>query len=992
MAKIKGILILILFLFSLSCVLAIQPTQNTAKIFLTPFYRQSMTSNTNYTYTLSISAPDGISSVSSAIITFNGQINGQTQTFTLFVNGKSCNNPTYSVATAFSTTGNVQFSFDCSNVITKAGTYTLNFISSVNTGAMNGWLDLTYMNNPVGDMTIHGTEYTTDQTAKLWLQLLNSTGQYINNAVCYLDIYTPSNGQYIERATMTNMIHDGIYYYDLSVPLTAGVYPAIANCYYIATQTQNLAQQYTILNGVLVSGTISNTWSVDTNYLIVKTDKNGALAPINRINVTFQNFSDFYQTCGNISESLVTGLTFYWNGVWNTGTSGHNIYLSVFNYTGNQWISLPNNILGGLGTGTIVVSNSISTNNVTKALGLSSTNLLKLRFADNSVSEGAKSFQTDYLYASCDQLANPQWQEVKGSSEMHVSLGLGQNTQYFYVTTLCDNSQSNSCAEFKHNLSYWNYTWGYIEDNLTIINNQQTQINSSYTYETQLGQDCTGIIDIEVDGNSVLSRTTTEVGTKENCKVTFPVNLYPTQLQSNVVITQDNYMVWEVQRDKDIITYFDLVITPLCNQIATAQNRTFKIPIETGGEQNISSLYATQPLFLGCYRAMDDIYWFNYYYNESKSVTTTGEYESYLLEARYYYPEIRQESQIMQSISQDPINLLFSITTLCGNTENTCAIAHPPDGYFSSQEGYVVENLTIINKFNSQLTLDYKYELPPDTDCTSILDIYAVKNGITIDKMNTSIFSVGTTDNCIVNILIHFNNGETGEQIYIKYQNYIHWNMFQMRDKVDSIRTNTETFCNELAVNNSMTFNLPITSSIEYLNNTNLEFCYRAMDDLYWWDFFKDVHLQDTHNETISIPIGLEQSTYSEFLYFYPYIVQNDNVISTYKRNINQVLTLSIVNDIVNNTALRVWNYNNRTLTQNISSTTIINTTQIANDVWSSTNKTLTYYPPQVDMTNYTQVANYVWSYTGNVTTNILNQIGTTIWGWVSRYTHGEIV
>jgi len=977
----KNIIFLTILLLAVSFVSAVQPSQQFNKIFLQPFYRASMSSATNYTYTLPVSAPDGISGVVNAIITFNGQINGQTQTFTLFVNGKACNNPTYSVATAFSTTGNVQFSFDCSNVITQAGTYNLNFISAVNTGAMNGWLDLTYMNNPKGLLTIHGTEYVIGQTAKLWLQLLNSSGNYINNGVCYLDIYTPSNNDYILHATMNNMNKNGVYYYDLPAPLIEGVYPALATCYYQASQQKSTATQYTILNGVLKSGLLSDTYSTDLAYHVITTDKNGGLSTINRINVSYQNFNNFYQSCGSVSEALVTGVTFYWDGVWNTGTSGHNIYTSVFNYTGNKWIELPNNIVGGLGGATQVISNSLSVNNVTKALGLSATNLLKVRFYDNSINEGAKDFKTDYLYASCDQLANPTYQEVKGSSEMHVSLGLGQNTQYFYVTTLCPDSQSNSCAEFKHNMSYWNYTWGYIEDDLTIVNNQQTQINATYTYETQLGQDCTAIIDVTIDGNSELSETTKQVGTKENCLITFPVNLYPTQLQRNVVITQDNYMKWEVQRDKDIINYFELVITPLCNQIASAQNRNFTIPIETNGEQNISELYATQPLFLACYRAMDDLYWFNYYYDVSKSITTSGEYESYLLEARYYYPEIREESQIVQAISQNPLNLLFTITTLCGNSENTCAIANPPDGYFSSQEGYVVENMTIINKFNSQLTVDYKYELPMDTDCTSILDIYAVKNGVTIDKMNTSIFSVGTKANCIINIPIHFNEGEIGEQIYIKYQNYIHWNMFQMRDKVDAIRINTETFCNALALNNSITYNLPIVSGIEYLNNDNLEFCYRAMDDLYWWDFFITLHLQDTNNESIAVPNGLEQSTYSEFLYFYPYIIQSDNIIRQFQKNANQLLTLSMVTDIVNNTALRVWDYQNRTLTQNISSASSINTTQIAIDVWNANNRSLS---------NETQIAEKVWNWSGNISDNILTQIATKIWSFVGRYIQGE--
>lgn len=107
-------------------------------------------------------------------------------------------------------------------------------------------------------MYMHGTEYQFGQTAKLWLQLLNSSGEPINQGVCFLDIYTPNNQHYLYRATMSNMNQSGIYYYDLAVPDTEGVYPAIAECYYEVGQVRYYATSFVQQNFTTSNVTIAN--------------------------------------------------------------------------------------------------------------------------------------------------------------------------------------------------------------------------------------------------------------------------------------------------------------------------------------------------------------------------------------------------------------------------------------------------------------------------------------------------------------------------------------------------------------------------------------------------------------------------------------------------------------------------------------------------------------------------------------------------------------
>lgn len=341
-----------MFLLLISSFLAIQPTQQYYKSYIEPFYRDSMASNTNYTYNLTVNPPDGIGSVASAIINFNGQINGQTQTFTLWVNGQSCNNPTYSVATAFSTTGNVQFAFDCSNRIKKSGIYNITLRSAVNTGAMQGWLDLTYTNSPLGEMIVHGTEYEVNEPAKVWLQLLDTNKQPINNGSCYVDIYTPSSGVFREKQSMV-LIEEGVYSYDFTTPSVLGVYPAIAICYYDSNTTTVTANTGTINFGINVTnGVVSTRTSDDVRWVIQENSTYWWDARFNsRINITINNTVSStlsnYPVLINITknpqmQSDYDDLRFI-NGICGTGATSQLAY-EIDNYTATNaliWVKIP---------------------------------------------------------------------------------------------------------------------------------------------------------------------------------------------------------------------------------------------------------------------------------------------------------------------------------------------------------------------------------------------------------------------------------------------------------------------------------------------------------------------------------------------------------------------------------------------------------------------------------------------------------------------------
>jgi len=240
----------------------------------------------------------------------------------------------------------------------------------------------------------------------------------LTTAICYIDIYTPSNTKYLERATMTNAVHDGLYYYDLAVPMEQGVYPIFALCYYQAGQSPNYATNFSVTNGTYDSGALSNTQVQDgTNMAFTETPV--GLGNPRRL---WLEFNTSGTVCSNISSSLLTGLTVYYTGRWNSNIGNDVITISLWNYTSSSWYDLPNTITG-VGTGYKSVSNSLSFNNISiNGLVNSTGGNLRVKFQDTNLTDGTSTgFDVDYLNVACDQLSNPQWQEVRGSSELHIS-------------------------------------------------------------------------------------------------------------------------------------------------------------------------------------------------------------------------------------------------------------------------------------------------------------------------------------------------------------------------------------------------------------------------------------------------------------------------------------------------------------------------------------------------------------------------------------------
>jgi hypothetical protein len=629
MRKIIVFLILASFLI-IPAINSEQPSQSYGKLYLNPFYRTSMNSGTNYNYNLSVNPPDGISGVLNAIISFNIQINGQTQNFTLLVNNKYCNNADYYIATAYSATGNTQIYFDCSNVITKSGNYSIILRSAVNTGTVQGWLDLTYMNNPYGNIEMHGTEYYINEYGKSWVQLIDSGGNFVDNGTCYIDIYTPDNLQLIERASM-NFLEDGVYYYDFLVPDVIGVYPTIGLCYYITLSQIETADSGYIYTGIDGTGSYTSTATKNNAYWNIDENLTGG---IYRLRMG-QNYTGITQ------PTPLTAISVDFQGRWDGGADYLTIH--IWNWSSGKWIPLSNTIpdTGGID---LDVNNLVTTTNATLN-GLLYSGEVRIMMNDtSSVDIISSRLRIDYLAVDFISYSSPSITEVKGSSEIHVK-GNPETNPFIIVETECgivEKETSSNCGNIVDIDSGTNYTEGEVEINITVTSlSSQDEIETYFDFWSPMSLDCTALYWIKYfNGTELVDITDTATVHSqipdENCHIRVPIMIDSLEEQQFSIL-MDNYMSWEIEWIEKQRNLVYNLLSPSCFYYASINGYTYSLPIYNGTYINTSNSQLES-----CHRFLDNMYWIDLYYNQSLEIDNIADLSSIFVELRWYVSALKQ--------------------------------------------------------------------------------------------------------------------------------------------------------------------------------------------------------------------------------------------------------------------------------------------------------------------------------------------------------------
>lgn len=479
--------ILILFLFSVFAIA--ENTQQYSKIFLDPFYKVNMNSNQNYTYNLNINPPDKIGSVINAMLSFQIYIT-PTVTYTLFVNDKSCNNPTFTISTTFAGAGLSIISFDCSNIITKAGNYKITLKADKNSGSSYGWLELTYMSSILGEIKqIHGTEYAPGESGKMFLQFLNADKKAINNSACLIDIWYSNNTKFVNNSAMT-YLDEGIYYYNFVAPSVLGVYPATADCF-IPYEFANV-----IVRKAVYENWESNTFSGGTGW---SSSFNGTgwdfynafLASSGCYEGTYCGYvsgasgSTEYLERGFISPQNTQKLTLCY-AVKQTGFgNGDSTEIDLFDgnwhtlntftntLTTNTWYSFCNNL-------TVAAGYNLDKNAI--LFGIYAVNLVspsKNFYWDNI------SIDVHYSNTSISNIS--EFQELRGAGEIHISNKTATIINNF--TNIINNTFYFNNTEINNFNNTFNLTTIIIINNSLNITNFTEQINEINENVTQFTSD-----------------------------------------------------------------------------------------------------------------------------------------------------------------------------------------------------------------------------------------------------------------------------------------------------------------------------------------------------------------------------------------------------------------------------------------------------------------------------------------------------------------------
>jgi hypothetical protein len=382
----KKIIFSVLFLMFLATGVSATSIQQYNKILLTPYVNSFGSSNQNMTIYLNVNPPDNIQAVNSAILNFEVF---SSNTYAVYVNNKPCNTPTF---TASSGNGQVLISFDCTNVITKAGNYTIQIKPNANNlGTFFGWLDLTYMSNPTGTLGIHGTEYQTNSNGKIFLQLLDSNNLPVNNGYCFANIYYPNNTLFYSNLTMFYLSNsDGLYYHDIPIYNDTEVYMISARCQAPSISTLFYASNFSYDYATNITGNYTDTWALDGVF-------HSYAGNLILLRVMY-NFTNISYPSGSI-------LNLNWYGTQQY--QGIAVWFDALNFSSNAFQVLPNSIAPQSQSIIYHVNNVLS------------PYFIKNGVVNIRIRSGVGTVYTDFL--NVEVINASVSVAVKGSGEMHVS-------------------------------------------------------------------------------------------------------------------------------------------------------------------------------------------------------------------------------------------------------------------------------------------------------------------------------------------------------------------------------------------------------------------------------------------------------------------------------------------------------------------------------------------------------------------------------------------
>jgi len=180
-----------------------------------------------YENEVTINPPDGITKMIDAQIVVKGDFQEGTS-ISAKIGEHFCSPSIWQVPNIDVT--NYEAIFDCSELAKnfKGGNMILSFATNKIAQNVKGSYKITYYNNPKIEINLLGTEYDiSDETGKIFLQLLDDQKNIIDNASCFISMYYPNQ---TKKHSIMTYAGDGLYFLDIEIPKITGIYMLSALC------------------------------------------------------------------------------------------------------------------------------------------------------------------------------------------------------------------------------------------------------------------------------------------------------------------------------------------------------------------------------------------------------------------------------------------------------------------------------------------------------------------------------------------------------------------------------------------------------------------------------------------------------------------------------------------------------------------------------------------------------------------------------------------
>jgi hypothetical protein len=409
-------------------------------------------------------------------------------------------------------------------------------------------------------VNVHGTEYTTNQNATIFMQVLDSTNQPVNNALCFLTIYYPNKTLFINNVQMMYLLNsDGLYYYDLVVPNALGVYMVSAKCnfYY------NLSYSTSSKDAWVNQGSPTTNYGNDTSIVVGTILGNNITSYIQFNNLTMSSISEAYlylYKAGSIGGGLQVELyrvTSDWNEsniTWNNQPTrdGYRWDKKIMN--ANGWYSWNiTDLLKSWANGTypnygIYLNHSFPTGGGTW----------------NFTSYYSREYGGDYVpkivvvHNKTEAIT-----EIRGSGEMHVSNSLSCNLNITNVTTFLNITNVTTVLNVTN-------TTVNITNVTTVLNITNTTFDTSNitnainSVDNNMGNNFTNTNSLIVSVNNTILATNSSIFNKLYLIQNDLTNIYNSIISTNSSLTNlinsrfDSLQI-------DLQTKYDSIISAINN-------------------------------------------------------------------------------------------------------------------------------------------------------------------------------------------------------------------------------------------------------------------------------------------------------------------------------------------------------------------------------------------------------------------------------------------